>query len=63
METEDQWHALRELDCAQAQGYLFAAERRPVRGFPSGVGRGVDRPDPVQAGAPVAESLDRAVIA
>jgi diguanylate cyclase (GGDEF)-like protein len=65
VETEDQWHALRELDCAQAQGYLFARPEpadRCAASLPGSVAALTAR-IPVQAGAPVAERLDRAVTA
>jgi diguanylate cyclase (GGDEF)-like protein len=58
VETEEQRHALAELNCARAQGYLFARPEPADRcggflpGAPSGPGI------PVQGGVPAAERLD-----
>jgi len=54
VETEDQRQALRQLDCAQAQGYLFA---RPEPADRVTVGPAASVRVPAQAGAPAAERI------
>jgi diguanylate cyclase (GGDEF)-like protein len=59
VETEDQRQALRELDCAQAQGYLFGRPEPADRcgaSLPGSVAALTAR-IPAQAGAPAAERL------
>ena len=63
VETEDQRRALRELDCTQAQGYLFARPEpaeRCAASLPGSVA-GLTARIPAQAGAPGAERLDPVV--
>ena len=60
METEDQRQALRELDCAQAQGYLFARPEpadRCATSLPGSVVALTAR-IPAPAGAPAAERIE-----
>jgi EAL domain-containing protein (putative c-di-GMP-specific phosphodiesterase class I) len=64
VETDEQWQALRALDCAQGQGYLFARPEpadRCATSLPGSVA-GLTARIPAQLSAPAAEQLEGAPV-